>query len=133
MALFSSSVQYSRCRLIRQLCMRAMNFWIDRRALLQQMLCATFGCLFLTFHRLLQLGLRLVHGHTSACTLAGIGRTGTFCTLDIALQRLKSDSYGTVVSAAELKPVVAELRRQRAGMVQTPDQYLFCYQVLLFS
>ena len=33
------------------------------------------------------------------------------------------------VSAAELKPLVAELRRQRAGMVQTPEQYAFCYQV----
>ena len=60
---------------------------------------------------------------------AGIGRTGTFCAVDIALQRLRSADYGASVSAAELKPVVAELRRQRAGMVQTPEQYLFCYQV----
>ena len=60
---------------------------------------------------------------------AGIGRTGTFCAVDIALQRLRSPDYGAVVSAAELKPLVAELRRQRAGMVQTPEQYLFCYQV----
>ena len=60
---------------------------------------------------------------------AGIGRTGTFCAVDIALQRLRSPDYGAAVSAAELKPMVAELRRLRAGMVQTPEQYLFCYQV----
>jgi protein tyrosine phosphatase len=60
---------------------------------------------------------------------AGIGRTGTFCAVDIALQRLRSGDYGVAVSAAELKPVVAELRRQRAGMVQTAEQYLFCYRV----
>ena len=59
----------------------------------------------------------------------GIGRTGTFCAVDIALQRLRSSDYGAAVSAAELKPLVAELRRQRAGMVQTPEQYAFCYQV----
>ncbi len=62
--------------------------------------------------------------------LTGIGRTGTFCAVDIALARLRATDYGAVVSAAELKPVVAELRRQRAGMVQTAEQYLFCYQVL---
>ena len=60
---------------------------------------------------------------------AGIGRTGTFCAVDIALQRLCSRDYGVAVSAAELKPIVAELRRQRAGMVQTAEQYHFCYQV----
>ena len=59
---------------------------------------------------------------------AGIGRTGTFCAVDIALQRLCSRDYGVAVSAAELKPIIAELRRQRAGMVQTAEQYLFCYQ-----
>lgn len=63
------------------------------------------------------------------CVCTGIGRTGTFCAVDIALQRLRSSDYGEAVSAAELKPVVAELRRQRAGMVQTPEQYHFCYQV----
>ncbi|KAK9918618.1 hypothetical protein WJX75_005399 [Coccomyxa subellipsoidea] len=61
---------------------------------------------------------------------AGIGRTGTFCAVDIALQRLRSGDYGVAVSAAELKPVVAELRRQRVGMVQTAEQYLFCYRAV---
>ncbi|BDA46574.1 Tyrosine-protein phosphatase non-receptor type 1 [Coccomyxa sp. Obi] len=61
---------------------------------------------------------------------AGIGRTGTFCAVDIALARLRSADYGTAVTAVELKPVVAELRRQRAGMVQTAEQYLFCYRAV---
>ncbi|EIE19549.1 hypothetical protein COCSUDRAFT_67695 [Coccomyxa subellipsoidea C-169] len=61
---------------------------------------------------------------------AGIGRTGTFCAVDVALQRLRSGDYGIAVSAAELKPVVAELRRQRSGMVQTAEQYLFCYRAV---
>ena len=65
----------------------------------------------------------------STGTRAGIGRTGTFCAVDVALQRLRSGDYGIAVSAAELKPVVAELRRQRSGMVQTAEQYLFCYRV----
>ena len=65
---------------------------------------------------------------SGACS--GIGRTGTFCAVDIALQRLRSPDYGAAVSAAELKPLVAELRRQRGVMVQTPEQYHFCYQVL---
>ena len=53
--------------------------------------------------------------------------------MDVALARLRSPDYVAAVSAAELKPLVAELRRQRAGMVQTPEQLLFCYQVSLFT
>jgi hypothetical protein len=30
----------------------------------------------------------------------------------------------------QLKRIVSRLRKQRAGMVQTPDQYMFCYQAL---
>ena len=59
----------------------------------------------------------------------GIGRTGTFCAVDIAIARLQAGSHRVAASAAELKPIVAELRRQRVGMVQTPEQYSFCYQV----
>lgn len=32
--------------------------------------------------------------------------------------------------AVDIKRVVSNLRKQRAGMVQTPGQYLFCHQVV---
>ena len=63
---------------------------------------------------------------------AGIGRTGTFCTVDIALRRLRCADLRNpqeVKAAVSIKRIVAALRRQRPGMVQTFDQYLLCYQV----
>ena len=35
------------------------------------------------------------------------------------------------VKAVDLKRVVTNLRKQRAGMVQTEEQYIFCYHALL--
>ena len=35
--------------------------------------------------------------------------------------------------AVDIKRVVSSLRKQRAGMVQTPGQYLFCHQVCAFQ
>ena len=62
----------------------------------------------------------------------GIGRTGTFCTVDITLQRLltldQADQYAAE-KAVDVKRVVTSLRKQRYGMVQNPQQYLFCHQV----
>eukprot|EP00039_Didymoeca_costata_P008757 m.115937 g.115937 ORF g.115937 m.115937 type:complete len:1251 (+) comp14219_c0_seq5:78-3830(+) len=56
---------------------------------------------------------------------AGIGRTGTFITIDINLQMLRDeqcvDIFGTVLN----------LRKQRMGMVQAPEQLDFCYGALL--
>ena len=63
---------------------------------------------------------------------AGIGRTGTFCTVDVALRRLRCADLRNpkeVKAAVSIKRIVAALRRQRPGMVQTFDQYLLCYQV----
>ncbi len=64
----------------------------------------------------------------------GIGRTGTFCAVDIALRRLHTIMADKVRPAAakqavDLKFIVQSLRRQRQGMVQTKSQYLFCHQV----
>jgi protein tyrosine phosphatase len=61
---------------------------------------------------------------------AGIGRTGVFCALDIALREV----YEGLVPPAQAVDVarsVAALRRARGGMVQTPEQYLFIYRALI--
>ncbi|KAG7461665.1 hypothetical protein MATL_G00193490 [Megalops atlanticus] len=56
---------------------------------------------------------------------AGIGRTGTFCTLDICLSRL--EDIGTV----DVKQTVWRMRTQRAFSIQTWDQYYFCYMAVI--
>ena len=69
---------------------------------------------------------------------AGIGRTGTFCALDIVLQQLDSWSNqdggiteGEVVETLDLPSLVAKLRQQRMNMVQTLEQYEFLYKAIL--
>ncbi|CAD7705408.1 unnamed protein product [Ostreobium quekettii] len=68
---------------------------------------------------------------------AGVGRTGTFCAVYVLLQRLYTLLRGGPPSAAQIEKavdvpgVVARLRRQRVGMVQTVDQYYFCYQAVI--
>ncbi|XP_055956463.1 tyrosine-protein phosphatase non-receptor type 9 isoform X1 [Patella vulgata] len=52
---------------------------------------------------------------------AGIGRTGTFVTIDISLRRL--DDIGTV----DIRETVRRIRSQRAYSIQMPDQYVFCH------
>ncbi|CAK5022500.1 unnamed protein product [Meloidogyne enterolobii] len=56
---------------------------------------------------------------------AGIGRTGTIVMIYLAQNTLRS---GQRLDFYEL---VADLRRQRAGSVQTLDQYLYIYSVFL--
>ncbi|UYV73148.1 PTPRD [Cordylochernes scorpioides] len=56
---------------------------------------------------------------------AGAGRTGVFITLSIVLERMQ---YEGVV---DLFQTVRTLRTQRPGMVQTEEQYHFCYQAAL--
>ncbi|XP_032686382.1 tyrosine-protein phosphatase non-receptor type 9 [Odontomachus brunneus] len=55
---------------------------------------------------------------------AGIGRTGTFCTLDICISRL--EDTGTV----DIRGTVERIRAQRAYSIQMPDQYVFCHRAL---
>ncbi|TMW47889.1 hypothetical protein DOY81_007039 [Sarcophaga bullata] len=56
---------------------------------------------------------------------AGIGRTGTFITLDICISRLED------VGTADIRGTVEKIRAQRAYSIQMPDQYVFCHLALI--
>lgn len=58
---------------------------------------------------------------------AGVGRTGVLILLDLVLARLEN---GQLPEVAE---VLQEIREQRGGMVQTLEQYRFCYEVALLA
>jgi len=60
---------------------------------------------------------------------AGLGRTGTLIAAHIAAKKLE---LGLVKSSDEidLKKLVAQLREQRHGMVQTKEQYKFLHQIV---
>ncbi|CAH1795007.1 unnamed protein product [Owenia fusiformis] len=52
---------------------------------------------------------------------AGIGRTGAIITIDTVLANIQRDHR------FDIHEIVHTLRKQRQGMIQTKDQYLFCY------
>ncbi|XP_038623462.1 tyrosine-protein phosphatase non-receptor type 9 [Tachyglossus aculeatus] len=56
---------------------------------------------------------------------AGIGRTGTFCSLDICLSQLED------VGTLNVYQTVVRMRTQRAFSIQTPEQYYFCYTAII--
>ncbi|UYV65210.1 PTPRD [Cordylochernes scorpioides] len=55
----------------------------------------------------------------------GAGRTGVFITLSIVLERMQHEGVLDLLQTVHL------LRTQRPGMVQTLDQYHFCYRAAL--
>ncbi|XP_046724590.1 tyrosine-protein phosphatase non-receptor type 13 isoform X4 [Silurus meridionalis] len=57
---------------------------------------------------------------------AGIGRSGTLICIDVVLGLISKDTD------FDISDVVRTMRLQRQGMVQTEDQYIFCYQVILY-
>lgn len=75
---------------------------------------------------------------------AGVGRAGTFIAAHITLQKLDQflanrcfttgSSAPTITSLFDypvtIKETVSRLRRQRSGIVQTLDQYIFIYKVV---
>ncbi|XP_074601531.1 tyrosine-protein phosphatase Lar isoform X2 [Brevipalpus obovatus] len=56
---------------------------------------------------------------------AGVGRTGVFISMSIVLERIQNEGV------VDLFQTVRILRTQRPGMVQTEDQYQFCYRAAL--
>ncbi|XP_059677313.1 tyrosine-protein phosphatase non-receptor type 20 [Gavia stellata] len=55
----------------------------------------------------------------------GIGRSGVLLCVDVLL------SYIEKGLCFNIKQIVRDLRDQRFGMIQTKDEYLFCYEVVL--
>ncbi|GMH35552.1 hypothetical protein BSKO_03420 [Bryopsis sp. KO-2023] len=68
---------------------------------------------------------------------AGVGRTGTFCAVHVVLKRLRhlqamhEVAPEKIEHAVNVMQLVGSLRNQRMGMVQTLDQYYFCYQTII--
>jgi protein tyrosine phosphatase len=58
------------------------------------------------------------------CT-AGIGRTGTFCAIDISLKRLKDSRK------VDIFETIRRIRTQRAQSVETAKQYVYCHLALI--
>ncbi|XP_048802056.1 FERM and PDZ domain-containing protein 2 isoform X1 [Lagopus muta] len=56
---------------------------------------------------------------------AGIGRSGVLLCVEILLSYIEKDLYFNI------KHIVRDLREQRFGMIQSKDQYLFCYEFVL--
>ncbi|XP_064608455.1 tyrosine-protein phosphatase non-receptor type 9-like isoform X2 [Liolophura sinensis] len=56
---------------------------------------------------------------------AGIGRTGTFITMDINLHRLHDEGV------VDIHGTVCRIRSQRAFSIQMPDQYVFCHLAII--
>lgn len=56
---------------------------------------------------------------------AGVGRTGCFIVVDTMLEKLKNEKF------VDIYGHVTCLRSQRNYMVQTEEQYMFCYDAVL--
>ncbi|KAM4807873.1 tyrosine-protein phosphatase non-receptor type 13 [Rhinophrynus dorsalis] len=57
---------------------------------------------------------------------AGIGRSGTLICIDVMLGLMSKDLE------FDISDLVRTMRLQRHGMIQTEEQYIFCYQVILY-
>ncbi|XP_009887121.1 PREDICTED: tyrosine-protein phosphatase non-receptor type 20 [Charadrius vociferus] len=55
----------------------------------------------------------------------GIGKSGVLLCVEVLLSYIEKDLHFNI------KQIVRDLRAQRFGMIQTKDEYLFCYEVVL--
>ncbi|KAM9285287.1 FERM and PDZ domain-containing protein 2 [Morus bassanus] len=55
----------------------------------------------------------------------GIGRSGVLLCVEVLLSYIEKNLWFNI------KQIVRDLRDQRFGMIQTKDEYLFCYEVVL--
>ncbi|XP_075280235.1 FERM and PDZ domain-containing protein 2 [Opisthocomus hoazin] len=55
----------------------------------------------------------------------GVGRSGVLLCVEVLLSYIEKDL------CFNIKQIVRDLRDQRFGMIQTKDEYLFCYKVVL--
>lgn len=75
------------------------------------------------------IGRRPVVVHCSA----GVGRTGTFCAVHCVMEKMRSDINQVVDCPAifSIVDTVLTFRIQRPGMIQTKEQFMFCYFAVL--
>ncbi|XP_012787925.2 tyrosine-protein phosphatase non-receptor type 20 [Sorex araneus] len=56
---------------------------------------------------------------------AGVGRTGVFICVDVVFCAIEKNL------TFNIRNIVSQMRQQRPGMIQTQEQYKFCYKVVL--
>ncbi|XP_027627327.1 tyrosine-protein phosphatase non-receptor type 20 isoform X2 [Tupaia chinensis] len=56
---------------------------------------------------------------------AGVGRTGVFICVDVVLCAIEKNYSFNIMD------IVTQMREQRFGMIQTKEQYHFCYEIVL--
>lgn len=61
---------------------------------------------------------------------AGIGRTGTFLSLYFLLTLIKDEQASKFPLKASIFGTVRSIKEQRAGAVETPEQYMFIYKFI---
>uniref|UniRef100_A0A4X1VFU7 Tyrosine-protein phosphatase non-receptor type 20 n=1 Tax=Sus scrofa TaxID=9823 RepID=A0A4X1VFU7_PIG len=56
---------------------------------------------------------------------AGVGRTGVFLCVDVVFCAIEKSFSFNIMN------IVGQMRQQRCGMIQTKEQYIFCYKIVL--